>query len=339
MAPHYFIVTLFALAHTSSVRQGSVFYDVSTGIYTFQEGLHSTAAAYATFVDGIFSTGWSQLAVTTNDSYADEVQAYAAGAVEGYLTYGLIHNHYVNTVGSYCSQSSPFCSRLNDYLDKQDDWIRTNMRTNNSDYWHQVLLVMSQLQGIEWGYNKVTGENESYHINFRGFILMNLNGDLEDLEPAFGASANTSKRITGGGSCSSLIKPLPGMSDLLVSHDMWGSYQAMLRIFKLYNFAIHLNNNKQDDLVPGHKIAFSSYPATVVSLDDFYMLSSGMAILETTIGNFNDNLWKCVTPETLSYWTRIIVANRISTTGQEWCETFELYNSGTYNNEVHIDFV
>jgi nitrate reductase assembly molybdenum cofactor insertion protein NarJ len=57
MAPHYFIVTLFALAHTSSVRQGSVFYDVSTGIYTFQEGLHSTAAAYATFVDGIFSTG------------------------------------------------------------------------------------------------------------------------------------------------------------------------------------------------------------------------------------------------------------------------------------------
>jgi hypothetical protein len=124
-------------------------------------------------VNNLFACSWSQLAVTTNDSYADEVQAYAAGAVEGYLTYGLIHNHYVNTVGSYCSQSSPFCSRLNDYLDKQDDWIRTNMRTNNSDYWHQVLLVMSQLQGIEWGYNKVTGENESYHINFRGFMYAN----------------------------------------------------------------------------------------------------------------------------------------------------------------------
>ena len=110
--------------------------------------------------------------MTTSGSYADVVQAFAAGIVEGYLTYELIHNHYINTVGSYCSQPSPFCSRLNDYLDKQADWIYTNTLRNNSDYWHQVLLVSSQLQGIEWGYNRATEENESYYISSRGFLYV-----------------------------------------------------------------------------------------------------------------------------------------------------------------------
>lgn len=76
-------------------------------------------------------------------------------------------------------------------------------------------------------------------LMFLCFSLMNLNGDLEDLEPALGANASSWRRVMGSGSCSSLIKVLPGMSDLLVSHDMWGSYHAMLRIFKLYNFSLH----------------------------------------------------------------------------------------------------
>ena len=79
---------------------------------------------------------------------------------------------------------------------------------------------------------------------FLSFSLMNLNGDLEDLEPALGAPTDTRRRITGGGSCSALVKLLPGMSDLLVSHDMWGNYQAMLRIFKLYNFTLHQSKQK-----------------------------------------------------------------------------------------------
>ena len=68
---------------------------------------------------------------------------------------------------------------------------------------------------------------------------MNLDGDLEDLEVALGAPASSQRRIMGSGSCSSLIKVLPEMSDVLVSHDMWGTYHSMLRIFKLYNFSLH----------------------------------------------------------------------------------------------------
>ena len=68
---------------------------------------------------------------------------------------------------------------------------------------------------------------------------MQLFGDLEDLESALGGGGNNS-RVTGSGSCSALIKLLPDHSELYVAHDTWGDYNAMLRIFKRYqfNFAI-----------------------------------------------------------------------------------------------------
>lgn len=62
--------------------------------------------------------------------------------------------------------------------------------------------------------------------------LFQLGGDLEDLESAL--NKTTSARVLGSGSCSALIKLLPGNKDLFVSHDTWNSYQSMLRIIKRY---------------------------------------------------------------------------------------------------------
>lgn len=62
--------------------------------------------------------------------------------------------------------------------------------------------------------------------------LLQLGGDLEDLESALNRSS--SRRVLGSGSCSALLKLLPGRRDLLVAHDTWTSYQSMLRIIKKY---------------------------------------------------------------------------------------------------------
>jgi len=40
-----------------------------------------------------------------------------------------------------------------------------------------------------------------------------------------------------------------------------------------------------------------------------------------------------VSPQTIPYWIRIGVANRMSHSGSEWMAHFGLYNSGTYNNQ------
>lgn len=64
-----------------------------------------------------------------------------------------------------------------------------------------------------------------------------MGGDLEDLEAALNKSSQS--RIVGSGSCSALIKLLPGNKELLVSHDTWKNYQSMLRIMKKYVFSFH----------------------------------------------------------------------------------------------------
>jgi hypothetical protein len=103
----------------------------------------------------------------------------------------------------------------------------------------------------------------------------------------------------------------------------------MLRILKHYKFNFHYRGQ----LIPGSDISFSSYPGTLLSIDDFYILNSGLVVIETTIGNANADLWKFVTPETLLYWVRNLVANRLANSGPEWAKLFSLHNSGTYNNE------
>lgn len=99
---------------------------------------------------------------------------------------------------------------------------------------------------------------------------------------------------------------------------------------------------------------FSSYPGTIFSGDDFYILSSGLVsgglvlgdpssvplpslsppspqvALETTIGNNNPARWKYLDPQgSVLEWLRNIVANRLARSGPEWATIFRQFNSGT----------
>ncbi|XP_050409470.2 putative phospholipase B-like 2 [Patella vulgata] len=91
------------------------------------------------------------------------------------------------------------------------------------------------------------------------------------------------------------------------------------------------------ETVPGRVLTFSSYPGALTSGDDYYLLSSGMVSMETTIGNSNSDLWRFVQPTvSVLEGVRSVVANRIAKSGMEWASTFATYNSGTYNNEWMI---
>lgn len=73
------------------------------------------------------------------------------------------------------------------------------------------------------------------------------------------------------------------------------SFASMLRVQKLYN--LHFRKAYQDTkLIPGSAASFSSYPGIITSGDDFYILSSGLVTLETTIGNGNNSLWANIKP-------------------------------------------
>lgn len=102
-------------------------------------------------------------------------------------------------------------------------------------------------------------------------------GEMDDLAAALGGKNSSSQlhHVTGSGSCSALIKLLPGNADLLIGHNTWTSFINMIRIFKLYDLRFH-TSSRDHTLIPGHAQAFSSYPGRLFSGDDFYLVSSGL---------------------------------------------------------------
>ncbi|XP_057382704.1 putative phospholipase B-like 2 isoform X3 [Balaenoptera acutorostrata] len=321
-------------------RCRSVLLNPETGQLRLVDGRHPDAVAWANLTNAIRETGWAFLELHTNDHYNDSLQAYAAGVVEAAVSEELIYMHWMNTVVNYCGPFEyevSYCERLKKFLEANLEWMQTEMELNNgSAYWHQVRLTLLQLKGLEDSYEgSVTFPTGKFTIKPLGFLLLQISGDLEDLELAL--NKTKTKHAMGSGSCSALIKLLPGQSDLLVAHNTWHSYQYMLRIMKKYWFQFREGPQEQSTRAPGNRVTFSSYPGTIFSCDDFYILGSGLVALETTIGNRNSALWKYVQPEgCVLEWMRNVVANRLALDGDSWADIFKRFNSGTYNNQWMI---
>jgi len=127
--------------------------------------------------------------------------------------------------------------------------------------------------------------------------------------------------------CTAVVKLTEDHTDLLMAHNSWEDYVEMLRVFKHFQF--HLSASAKMAAV---STSFSSYPGMLSSTDDFYMMSSGLAVIETTVNLMDDSLLEKICAKNgVASWVRSMVANRIATTGEEWADTYSRLNSGTYN--------
>ncbi|XP_044776939.1 putative phospholipase B-like 2 isoform X2 [Neomonachus schauinslandi] len=314
-------------------RSRSVLLDAETGQLRLVDGRHPDAVAWANLTNAIRETGWAFLELQTNGRYNDSLQAYAAGVAEAAVSEELIYMHWMNTVVNYCGPFEyevGYCEKLKSFLETNLEWMQEEMELNKgSAYWHQVRLTLLQLKGLEDSYEgSMTFPTGRFTIKPLGFLLLQLAGDLGDLEPAL--NKTKTKHVMGSGSCSALIKLLPGQTDLLIAHNTWSAYQNMLRVIKKYWFQFREDPQENSPLAPGNKLVFSSYPGALFSCDDFYIIGSGLVTLETTIGNRNPALWKYVQPkDCVLEWLRNVVANRLALDGDAWADTFKRFNSGT----------
>ena len=129
--------------------------------------------------------------------------------------------------------------------------------------------------------------------------------------------------------CSAFIK-LTNDYDILFGHNTWNYYIFMIRIFKEYRFVTNKGNEKSKS------IAFSSYPSALSSIDEFYVMDSNLLMMGTSINIIKKELYDLFTYKSILIWVRQIVANRLSSSGQEWTNYFKRENSGTNNEQVMI---
>ncbi|CAG2118292.1 unnamed protein product, partial [Medioppia subpectinata] len=261
-----------------------------------------------------------------------------SGLLEGYVTGELIHMSYLNTIDGFCAKRKQFCDALKHFHETNTAFINTMIKNHaNDDYWHQLGLIYDQIRGLEDGYMywKIDEHviQETDETNALSEIWwLNILNEVYELEAILTPNSTT---IPYRDHCSALVKVLPDGSDLYVAHNTWTTYKSMLRVLKQYSFAF--NSLTTGAVIPGHSVAMSSYPGSVFSGDDYYVLSSGLVVQETTNHVWDASLFARVRPDRVVVeFARNVVANRLATGGRQWTEIFARYNSGTYNNQFMI---
>ena len=63
--------------------------------------------------------------------------------------------------------------------------------------------------------------------------------------------------------------------------------------------------------------------------DNYAHTCLSQVAMETTIGNSNPDLWKYVTPNALFEGIRVVIANRLATSGWSWMNYFSDFSMGT----------
>merc|ERR1719327_1227855 len=150
------------------------------------------------------------------------------------------------------------------------------------------------------------------------------------------ADKDWEKRVAKYGHCSAFVKVTGESKDLLVGHTTWDDYSKMTRIFKYYKFHVGAHT------FASH-IAMSSYPGCVSSTDNFYMLNSGLVVMDTNFEIINPKIYDRIREfprnSHLPTWMHVMVANRMARSGPQWSMFFGEQNNGQDNAQwIIVDY-
>lgn len=308
-------LALMALAHavaataTASARaEFSVF--LSHGKATSQAGTVPGANAYILFEQTYNATGWAVLHAWTPRAGSVEAavaNVYAAGWGEGYATQAMIYPHYLNMMHENFPPSAPLTPKMRSFMESNLAWTQRTAEARAAAggdpgqraYWANVLAVLRQLHGLADGYNAAAPAHQQ--LSLFDLLLLNMDGDIETLITYLGTESARKARLEVEKPrlqrCSAFIKVAPNAADLFAGHATWDSFEAMLRIYKHYRFDLPVAAPATAAAAAGglrlatRATSFSSSPAFLASVDDFYITSQGLVVIETTNGVYNSSLF------------------------------------------------
>ena len=239
---------------------------------------------------------------------------YYSGYLEGYLTADRI-----NLMGIPSAPTGPTGAWLSKHIAYMNE--RSSHLASSSKFWNSVKLQLAQVQGVADG----AAAKLKVPVSFTQAFLLSFGPELGDVQTAVANQTNKFRQRWKPSHCSAMIRVTH--DDLYVAHDTWDVFEGMAyRQYKVYRFN-------------GITIGFTSHPGDLSSTDDWYVISTELAVQETTNGVMNLGLYTAVVPETVSEFIRVMAANYLATSGEEWTTYFALENSGTYNNQyMVVDF-
>ncbi|KAI2658507.1 Phospholipase B-like 1 [Labeo rohita] len=281
------------------VQKATVYWDaVQRSVVLKEDAMEEEGDAFGYFNDSLSVSGWGVLEMI---------------------------NHYYNMYPQMIKDNSVM-KPLKCFMSEQDSWTRTQVKLNGKTdlLWHHVGLLVAQMDGLHAGAAHWAKSRQEKPLSMFAVQFLNGIGDLLDLIPVLKRHPNSSSdsfRMPGMSHCSALIKMLPGYENLLLGHSSWYTYAASMRIYKHWDFSL---KNKHSGT---SRLSFSSYPGILSSLDDFYLLGTGLFVTQTTNNVFNSSLFSLVTPKALLAWQRVRVANALACTGKQWAQIFSKHNS------------
>lgn len=115
---------------------------------------------------------------------------------------------------------------------------------------------------------------------------------------------------------------------VLIGHSSDGYYSSMLRMLKKYKFHYHYNGTHKSHQVAGVDIAFTGYPGSLASSDDFYTITghkTKFVVGGIRIQNNNIDLWQLVdVKESVLLAARVMAANRLAHSGYGWSKVMSV---------------
>ncbi|KAL7307537.1 hypothetical protein TKK_0000234 [Trichogramma kaykai] len=311
--------------------------------------------ARAYYQTSLLHSGWSLVEIETSGEYPDHVQAYAAGLLEGSLTWQLIHHHWLNTVKAACAPRATLCRKMRRYLKENMQSSRDNaekLHTEDS-FWHMVHLFNKQLDGMIDGFRFAVHRNRKPEvlIDKEDFYWLAMASDLPDLERA---NNGTQNHIASDGMIVLKAMAREHFEPLMaLAHNTAAPYSKMLRMIKKYKFAYHRTvseaSSAEDDadgdnfvngeeLVAGQSIVMTSYPGALSSQDESYWITGSdnreLVLAGTPLVVTQRSLWsRLQAKDRVMSPARIMAANRLAEDLAHWSQLLGRRNSGTSSRQ------
>lgn len=304
--------------------------EIVDGKPVFTAEIKENADAWAYWEDSLNETGWYKMHIKGNEKSSSENIMRCAGFLEGYLSHDRILNHFnlIFDINEW-ERTRKYPEDIRNYLQSNQDYIRESVEAYREvKYWREIGLIMNQFDGLVEGYEKKDSEQGKVTMDAFDHWFMQSAGDMDDISEMYPNAVQPKEHVEPGAHCSGLIRLLPDYTDIFFSHDAWSDYRELHGELKEYDLPV-----KE---FKAHRITLSTRIGKLSSYDDFYINDKGLFILETTLTNFNDELYEQNTPRSVFTWMRAVHATWTSESGKEWTETFALHNSGTYNNQYLV---